>query len=287
MDGGTDRDRNRYGIFGRRVLSALENNNDAKILIVGEDSQTGIGKTTLAAKLCKWIDPGWTAKHRAFTNVNQYLNYMSPEVDDGRPPQQSAVLLDELEAGASNRDWMSKENRGLTDAWSMMRAYNVAHIATMPSLRLVDKNLQELADWYVVVLWRGVALPHWVNVNRYNHKLSFQKVPTDENPQFVKFGDLPDDDPDKQYLDRIKDKAIAGAGVETISIAEHEERMEDAIEDAQRAMRNYIVWYMYERFDLTSVELSGTDWVDVSRQQVNNIVNDFDPETDIPSYYSD
>lgn len=270
----------RFGELGLVAREKLRTNNDIKVLIVGANAQTGVGKTTLAVQLCRYLDDNWNAEDRSFVDVQRYMNYMSPKSEGGAPPKGSAVLLDEIEHGADRRRPMSNDNIGLRQAWMKMRAYNVAHIATTPSMAFVDSDLLKLADYWVLVEQRGVAQAHRISVNDYNPK----KRPSLQRTRGkIIFPDLPDDDPDKAYLDGIKDRAIAGdASMQRIPISEHKELVEKAVEDAKREERNEFIRELYgqnaisEKYDIESISstaIAELDCVDVTRQHITeNII---------------
>ena len=64
-----------FGTMLRDAKNRLSNDNDIKIIIQGANSQTGIGKTTLAIEICRAIDEnGWSAEDKAFIQIQKYLN---------------------------------------------------------------------------------------------------------------------------------------------------------------------------------------------------------------------
>lgn len=241
----------------------LRNDNDVKVLVVGNNSETGIGKTTFALRFCRYIDPDFTARERAFVDVREYINAHKSE------PPGSALLLDEIEAGADSRRFMSQENVDLSQAWATLRARNILTVATAPTVSMVDKRLLELADWWVLVKQRGVAQPYKINVNNFNGKVQRQALPGEEH---IFFEDCPSTDQDKAWLDYVKHQMTTVGNLEYISVAEHEEELDKARKQARLKHRDEWLKALSES-EMTLQDLADLEHVDVSRQRVHQIVS--------------
>lgn len=256
----------KWGILGKEALDRLQSDNDIKIIIQGKNSQTGIGKTTLAIELCRYIDQnGWDATEKAYIDVRRYLNnYLDVE-------PQSALLLDEIGQGADARRATSSENVDLSHGWQMLRSRNVATVATLPSTNTLDKRLLELADYWVLVKKRGVAQPYEIRVNDFNGKVSRKPLPGE---QHITFPDLPDSDDDKQHLDKIKDQKVRDKGVETIKKSEHRKKLEKAEQDARKGMRDKMIRSLYHETEMSYRDIGELDPIDLTKQTVSQIVRD-------------
>ena len=255
-----------FGTMGREAKKKLRTDNDIKVIIQGQNSQTGIGKTTLAIQLCRYIDPEWNAEDKAFIDIHEYLN---AHLDY---PKGSALLLDEIEHGADSRRAMSSENVDLSQGWAKLRARNIATVATLPSISMLDKRMLELADYWVLVKNRGIAQPFRINVNdfRPSRLPSRKPLPGDEH---IQFRDLPADDEDKAYLDELKDEAIRHAGsMETIKMSEHKDRLKKELKEAKREFRNEVIEELYKETSLSSRDIAKFEWCDVNQQTVSSIV---------------
>lgn len=259
--------RNSFGTLERDAKRRLANDNDVKILIQGKNSQTGIGKTTLAIELCRRFDEnGWDAEQKAFIKVENYLT------DFLQMPRGSSLLLDEIGAGADSRRATSTANVELTQGWQLLRSRNVATVATLPSTNMMDPRLLELADWWVLVEDRGLALPHRIKVNDYNGNVSLKKVGGESDPERFTFPDLPDNDDDKNYLDQIKDKKVDSGGMETIKKAEHRKKLEDAREKAAQERRNELIKVLYHNTGMSYANIAELPTIELAKQRVGQIV---------------
>jgi len=253
-----------FGTLGRDARDKLSNDNDIKIIIQGKNSQTGIGKTTLAIELCRWIDEnGWNAEDKAFIDVQKYLNsYLDYE-------QGSALLLDEIGAGADSRRATSSDNVELSQGWQLLRSRNIATVATLPSTNMLDPRMLELADYWILVKSRGIAQPYRIKVNDFNGKVARKPLPGEEH---IKFPDLPDGDEDKRFMDNIKDEKVRDGGMNTIKLAEHRSKVEEAEEQAAQQRRNELIKDMYAEFDVSYADIGSLPSIDLTKQTVGQIV---------------
>lgn len=260
-----------FGSMGEIAKRKLNSDNDIKIIIQGANSQTGIGKTTLAIELCRYIDQTddpWNAEEKAFVDVEQYVQ---AHLDY---PKGSALLLDEIEAGADNRRSMSKQNVELSQAWATLRARNIATVATLPSISMLDSRMLELADYWILVKNRGMAQPFEINVNDFAPHRAPQRKPL-PNEEHIRFPDLPPRDSDKKYLDKIKDDMLRGNGQGYVKESVCQERISKAKKEAKASMRDKMVRDLYNEVDgLTQKDLAEFECLDLSQPRVNQILNE-------------
>lgn len=252
-----------FGSLEKAVRGALTNDNDAKIIIQGADSQTGIGKTTLAIKLARQIDSDWSAEEKAFIDIRKYINAHLNK------PEGSALLLDEIEKGADSRRFMSQENVDLSQAWATLRARNIAVIATLPSVSMLDNRMLELADYWILVKRRGLAQPYKVSVNDFTGKVSRNPFPGDEH---LTFGDLPAGDVDKEYLDTLKDEMLMSDETGYISKEKHKAELEKREEEVRKEIRNEFLASLNHETELSQRDIADLDAVDVHQSTISQIL---------------
>ncbi len=148
------------------VNDRLDKNRDVKIIITARNSETGVGKTTLAVKLAKhWDRNGWNAS-KGFLDIERYLAYYSDRSSHG-----DVLILDDAEATVDNRQSMSTENRLISKYWSILRVRNVVSILTMPTMSMLDKRLIELSDCVINVRGKGDAVPYRTYVDDVTHDI--------------------------------------------------------------------------------------------------------------------
>lgn len=252
-----------FGTLGREAEKKLSNDNDIKIIVLGANSQTGVGKTTLAIQICRFIDPNWNAEDKSFISVQQYLNaYLDYE-------EGSALLLDELGAGADSRRATSTGNVKLSHGWQMLRSRNIATVATLPSTNMLDKRMLELADYWVLVKKRGLAQPYEIHVNDFNGNIARKPLPGEEH---IQFPDIKGNDPDKRYLDSIKDDKVTSGGLESISLPEHKKKVEKAEKEARKEVRDEMIRSIYRESELSYADIGNLSAIDLTKQTVGQIV---------------
>jgi hypothetical protein len=275
----TVRKYNGFGTMGSHAVDKLHSDNDVKILVVGANSQTGIGKTTFAIELARFLDQTtepWDAREKAFIEIDEYIQ---AHLDYAKG---SCLLLDEIEAGADSRRATSHDNVNLSQAWQTMRARNIATIATSPSMSTVDNRMLELADYWVLVRRRGIAQPFEIRVNDFNGKVQRKPINTNKDGvgEHVTFPDLPDGDRDKEYLDEIKDNMLRGLTEQSkkVPYPEHREKIEKAVETGLREKRNQMMVQVYksEEIDSSMSALGNLPAVNLTQPSVSDIINGWD-----------
>jgi len=130
--------------FFAEYLNRLVTGRDMHIIVTAS-SETGVGKTTLAASLAIMMDQqGWTAEKAAVATAQEY-SYLYDEVKPG-----SVLLLDEAEKAVDARNPMAKETRTITQDFATKRYRQVFGILTAPSKSWVDKRLgSDAADYWI------------------------------------------------------------------------------------------------------------------------------------------
>jgi len=134
----------RQSKFFAEYLNRLVTGRDMHVIVTAS-SETGVGKTTLAASLAIMMDQqGWTAEKAAVASAQEY-SYKYDEVSPG-----SVLILDEAEKAADARNPMAKETRNITQDFATKRYRQVFGILTAPSKSWVDKRLgSDAADYWI------------------------------------------------------------------------------------------------------------------------------------------
>lgn len=130
--------------FFAEYLNRLVTGRDMHVIVTAA-SETGVGKTTLAASLAIILDQhGWTAEKAAVADAAEYSRKYD-EVDEG-----SVLLLDEAEKAADARRGMTKESVEISQSFATKRYQQVFGMLTAPSKGWVDNRLgSDSADYWV------------------------------------------------------------------------------------------------------------------------------------------
>lgn len=133
--------------FFAEYLNRLVSGRDMHVIITAA-SETGVGKTTLAASLAILMDQrGWTADKAAVASAEEY-SHLYDEVRPG-----SVLILDEAEKAADARRGMSKDSVEVSQAFAAKRYQQVFGMLTAPTKSWVDKRLgSDSADYWIQAL---------------------------------------------------------------------------------------------------------------------------------------
>lgn len=133
------------GVYGARQ-------GGARIIIDAENSATGVGKTSLAVALSRYLaqDFGFDLSNDDVTLSAQ--EYVQRYRDHPGTAQPSVLILDELSGGgaADARRAMSTSNTTLARGWETMRTKRIVSITTLPHWSYADAKLRSLADYRLV-----------------------------------------------------------------------------------------------------------------------------------------
>jgi hypothetical protein len=258
-------------VLGTFIEHRLNENRDAKIIITSKGSTTGLGKSTLAIAICRFVEEqlagrDWDVEERAYIDVQKYISkYKSC-------PQNSALLIDEIEYSADNRRAMSQDNVDLSHAWAQLRYRNVVSVATLPSVSMLDKRMMELADIWINVIQKGKALPHYLSINDYTGRLQKQMLrhPKTGQTEVITWPDLAND-PDYRYLTNLKDQNVRTGDSEQLY---DKDDLDKKVEQAKKEKRNELIksFYESEHTNISYAKLG--DVVGLSQSMIDVIVND-------------
>lgn len=147
------------------AVKRIADGRDLKLIITADDSETGVGKTTLAGWLAlnwNYMFSGnqWNADEFSTLHPDEYFQ-MITDVPEG-----TVVIIDDAEELDARRS-MQDMNVKFSWWWMIMRLKQVITILTLPSPAAIDSRLEELADVWINVTRRGEALAHDIGVQSY------------------------------------------------------------------------------------------------------------------------
>jgi len=147
------------------AVKRIRDGRDLKILITADDSETGVGKTTLAG----WLALNWNYMFRGTVWDAEELGTLDPaeyfQIVTS-VPEGTVVIIDDAEELDARRS-MQDMNVKFSWWWMLMRLKQVITILTLPSPAAIDSRLEELADVWINVQSRGKALAHDIGVQSY------------------------------------------------------------------------------------------------------------------------
>lgn len=177
----------------RLAVHRITNGRDLKIIITAQDSETGVGKTTLAG----WLALSWTrlfTDHDWFVEPDEYgegmgtlnpkeyfsiISKVGSEYGAG-----TTIIVDDAEELDARRS-MASLNVEFSQRWMLMRLKQAITLITLPSPKAIDSRLEELADVWINIERRGRGMVHDIRVNSYGsrnvmteqkHKIEFPNV---------------------------------------------------------------------------------------------------------------
>ena len=260
--------------FWEEYERRVSQNCDFTVIISDWDNERGSGKTTLSIKLAQAMDRSETGltPSKATLTPEEMINAYSAE------PHQSSLILDEAEAGMNSRDAMTTTNKVLSKMVSMARVKQKYVIFNMPASSHIDKNILDLADFWIIVQRRGLARVYELNKNPFEGRT--YPTPT----QTMTWDALDEDNPVYQSLTSEKlDKIGSGAAGESrfISKEDHHERVEQARAAAADAKRDEIIANLlrHPRVDLSQSVIG--QCAGMSQSHVSNVKGMLDEHASI------
>lgn len=225
-------------LLHRAALNRIKNGRDLKLIITAKNSNTGVGKTTLAG----WLALSWT---RWLAGVEWYCNPDNPTngmatLNPGKYfkiikkvgnefPAGTVVIVDDAEELDARRS-MQSLNVEFSQRWMLMRLKQAITIITLPSPSSIDSRLEELADYWINVERRGRALAHKIQVQDYGarnvltrqwHWVNFPDI--SEHPEMKKLTQMKEDKMDE--WDTQTDDGPSPEEVEKETKKQHAQRL--------------------------------------------------------------
>jgi len=265
-----------HDLYERRV----RNEQDLVILVDDWHARRGTGKTVASLQLAEAMD-----QNGGMTDENVAINPRELREAYTSLPTRSALVLDEGEVGASNRDAMTKTNKALREIMSMGRVEQKYVIINTPDIGFLDKDIRQLSDVWMTMLTKGYGLIHYLERQPYANKLL---TPTKATIQFRDIKKGTQLRSVYNYLTAEKKKHLGGEeGENLMTEKEHESKLEQALKKARKQQRDEVIRKLYSGLsdldddDYTRMKRAGgavpqtmiADALDLSQQHIGNIVN--------------
>lgn len=252
--------------LGKLYRKRVAQSRDLTVIVSDWNLERGSGKTTLALRLAQAADrtdEGITPE-KATISAEQLSDAYTSK------PEGSALLLDEAEAGISNRRAMSGVNEAMRQIIGMGRVEQKYLFLTTPGVHQIDADIRAMADIWILVREVGRAQMYRVRFNPFEGKA------LTDNWGILRWPDArpAGTGPTYEELTTAKRAALRGEGdngAGYVDAAEAAESAEEAAETAERQKRDELLRQIYEQNDdMTQQELA--DSVGLSRSRVADIL---------------
>lgn len=127
--------------FAKKVRTELNNNKSQDMMITGG---RGEGKSTLALAIASKIDLLFTIRNVVFTG-EQFLT-AADELEKG-----SVLIIDEAgtqQSGLSSRNFMSSDNKDMSDVWQMIRTKQIMTIMISLDSGRIDNRVRDTFQYF-------------------------------------------------------------------------------------------------------------------------------------------
>lgn len=252
-----------HDIFGK----VLAEDRDIIILVTDHRGRRGTGKTIGSLNLASNMDQtqeGLTWS-KCTLDAEELRNAYASQ------PPRSALVLDEIEQTASNREAMTTTNRALREIMSMGRVEQKYVIANVPIKAFVDKDIRKLCSVWISMTRKGRGLVHNLKWEPYSEKVY------PKQKQWLEFDDIDRGTELRDIynkLTREKRKRIDGEdGGGFVPREEHEHELQQARKRARKEMRDELVAGVYNHPEIEAAQAKLGEAIGVSQKTVSNIVN--------------
>jgi len=196
-----------YQLWQRRVKNS---DNDLIIAIAASSRSpiSGTGKTTLAVRLARQFDAtarGFDGGEKASLDSEVVAEELIPELEP-----KSAIIFDEAQGtlasdGVDSRRGMANAVVRMARAAAQYRKRQHTLIIVAQSTDWIDSRMMDLIDRLVLIQQRGYAKTY----DHYRDDLPTASSANEYTPvkERLEWRALPDDDPDYQKLDTLKERA--------------------------------------------------------------------------------
>ena len=252
--------------FFAELLNRLVTGRDMNTIVTAA-SETGVGKTTLAAAIAMMIDQhGWTADKAAVASAAEY-----DRLYDTVPPG-SCLILDEAEKAADARRGMTKESVTLTQSFATKRYRQVFSVLTAPSKSWVDNRLgSDAADYWIQAMEtdmgriKGEAKVYRLKTNEH------YETDYAERTEYLHWPNL-DDNTEFQKLDRRKRELLESDTEQGYVDADDVDELKaNAVESATEQQRREVIEQLNDTDGMSQDDIA--DLFDITQSRVSQIVN--------------
>jgi hypothetical protein len=251
------------GPFFQEIGKRKMNNRDAKVLVTADNAETGVGKSNLCDFLAYVLDTteaGFGEK-KVFIEPEEFFEAYK-HLEPG-----SATVLEEAEQIDSRRA-MSTKNVESSHVWQKERVRQIIALLNLPSPKMIDKRMEELADYWINVEIRGRARIYKKKIHRIRQSVYYETM------QVIHWPNM-DGSQTFREMDRLKwDHIDGGSGGGWVSRDEMKETIKKRVREAKSTQRDEFIQSLYNDSILTAPDISELDAVDISPSRIRSIGNE-------------
>jgi len=239
------------------------------LIVVVDDifAGRGTGKTVAACQLGHGMDqtPEGLTLDKATLNPEELRQGYYEQ------PKRSALILDEGEIGLAKRDAMTKVNKALKKIMSAGRVKEKYVVISLPTKNFLDSDIRKVADVWLSVVRRGLALVHELRYEAYNDILLTPKR------QWFAWKDIPTGTQVRDVynaLDAEKKEFLGGEEAEFVPLEEHREEVQSATKQARREQRDELIRSLFDNPDVAEnvTQTAVADALDMTQQNISHIL---------------
>ncbi len=251
-------------LYRKRVAQ----NRDLTLLISDFNLERGSGKTTLDLRLMSHFDrtDAGITPEKATLSARELINAYTEQ------PPNSALLLDEGQADASNRRSMSGINEALRKIVGLARVERKFCIMTTPGVNQIDKDIRNMCDVWIFVRELGEAQMFRVKYNPFqNHELTHDWGTLKWGPELPGQLQHTYDELTAEKRRRLRGEGESGEGY--VEASKVQEQVEERVKDTKRQTRDSLIEDIYNHTDdMTQAKLA--DAVGLSRSRIADILSE-------------
>lgn len=232
-----------HDLYGKRVRESRD------LIIILDDffGGRGTGKTVGSLQLANGMDQSGGLTYQKCSLQPQQLR--NAYIDQ---PKRSGLVLDEGEFGISNRDAVTKVNKALRKIMSMGRVKEKYVVVNTPLKGFLDKDILKLADVWISMVRKGLAVVHELRWEPYSEQL------LTPHQQWFEFEDIPAGTDLRSVYNKLadeKDDAMDDDLANWIPQEEHEEELQRARQQARQETRNELIRNLWQNPDVQETDL--------------------------------
>lgn len=254
--------------FWKDYIKRVKQSQDLLILVSDYNNDRGTGKTVLSIQLAEAMDrtdAGLTPEKASIAPEKLINGYTEHE-------RGSSLILDEAEAGIGSREAMTRVNRMVSKMTSMSRVMEKYVTLNMPASNHIDKNILDLAHYWILVKRKGLARVYELQNNPFEQRTYPTPVQT------LEWSDIDGDHPvyralNEEKLRRLRTPGDGGEGEGYLHRDDHLEQLDRTRKKTDQEVREEIIEELLTHSEVGLPQRVISDVTDMSQGYVSSVKN--------------